>query len=976
VSGSGDDPHAGRVDEPVIRLDQVDHRYGDRTALDGVSLAAPAGRLAGLIGPDGVGKSTLLGLVAGTRRLQSGRIEVLGLDLGDRRQRRSLRPDIAYMAQGLGTNLYPDLSVTENVDFFGRLFGLSPEDRRERIAELLAATGLAPFADRAARKLSGGMRQKLGLCCALVHDPRLLVLDEPTTGVDPLSRRQFWDLLERIRQRHSDMSVLVATAYMEEAEGFDWLGVLHQGRVVATGSPREIQAEREVDSLEAAYVALVAPDLRDGRDGRAGRDVRGVRDAADLDDARDTEAQPDAGRGGEQGGRDGEGEVAVEARDLTRRFGDFTAVDRVSFEIRRGEIFGFVGPNGSGKTTTMKMLTGLLPASEGEARLFGRELDARDRQTRRRVGFMSQSFSLYRELSVRQNLELHARLYLDPAADDADPSERIEAALDRFDLRRVVDETAESLPLGVRQRLSLAVAVIHRPELLILDEPTSGVDPMARDAFWSELIALSRREGVTIFLSTHFMNEAERCDRLALMHEGRVLATGTPGELMHELGADSLEEAFVGALEAEASDGDENEHDDAHEHELDDPDEPDATAPEDRGHRAPARPGSAGRPGRAPRFFDPRRAWAITNRETREIVRDPIRLAFALIAPALLLLADGYGISFDVEDLDFAVLDRDQSLESRRYLESFRGSRYFREHRPLRDEADLEDRLRSGELALALEIPDGFGRELWRGEQPEVGIWLDGAMPFKAETTRGYVQGLHAGFVETHWTRDRGRDPPEPPVRIEPRFRYNQEFESVQAIVPGVIMLILVLIPAIMTAVGVVREKELGSIANFYVTPTTRLEFMLGKQLPYIGVGGLGFVVMLTLTFFVFRVPVEGSLLALSIGALLYVAATTALGLLISTFVRTQLAAIFATAILTTLPATQFSGLLAPVSSLSGAAWIFGRGFPSSWFQQVSIGTFAKGLGTSDLLVPYAALAGFALLYLAGACALLRKQER
>ncbi len=941
---------AGRIevsdaDESVLaRLEHVSHRYGDTIALDDVSLAAPAGRLAGLIGPDGVGKSTLLGLVAGTRRLQSGRIEVRGLDLGDRRQRRTLRPDIAYMTQGLGTNLYPDLSVSENIDFFGRLFGLSPEARRGRIAELVEATGLAPFADRAARKLSGGMRQKLGLCCALVHDPRLLVLDEPTTGVDPLSRRQFWDLLERIRQRRSDMSVLVATAYMKEAEGFDWLGVLHEGRVVATGAPREIQAELGVDSLEAAYVALVAPETREGPATRKGREAEG---------------RPEEGPTEGTSGLDGE--IAVEARELTRRFGSFTAVDRVSFEIRRGEIFGFVGSNGSGKTTTMKMLTGLLPASEGEARLFGHPLDARDRQTRRRVGFMSQSFSLYRELSVRQNLELHARLYLDPTAADVDPGERVEEALDRFDLRRVADETAESLPLGVRQRLSLAVAVIHRPELLILDEPTSGVDPMARDAFWSELIALSRREGVTIFLSTHFMNEAERCDRLALMHEGRVLATGSPAELMDELGGDSLEEAFVGALEDEDEEEDENASE---------------GTPENRERRARALPGSDGRRGRLPRLFDPRRAWAITNRETREIVRDPIRLAFALVAPALLLLADGYGISFDVENLAFAVLDRDRSLESRRYLESFRGSRYFRERRPLQDEEDLENRLRSGELAVALVIPDGFGRELWRGEQPEVGVWLDGAMPFKAETTRGYVQGIHAVYVDAHWTRDRGRDPPTPPVRIEPRFRYNQEFESVQAIVPGVIMMILVLIPAIMTAVGVVREKELGSIANFYVTPTTRLEFMLGKQLPYIGVGGLGFAVMLTLTYFVFRVPVEGSLLALSIGALLYVTATTALGLLISTFVRTQLAAIFATAILTTLPATQFSGLLAPVSSLSGAAWIFGRGFPSSWFQQVSIGTFAKGLGTSDLLIPYAALAGFALLYLAGACVLLRKQER
>ncbi|MHA7838863.1 MAG: ribosome-associated ATPase/putative transporter RbbA [bacterium] len=824
----------GPTEGVVARLEGISHRYGDIAALVDVDLEIPGGCLTGLIGPDGVGKSTLLGLLSGTRRLQSGRLEVADFDLSDRRQRRALRPEVAYMAQGLGTNLYPDLSVRENVDFFGRLFGLSSDARRERIGRLLEATGLAPFGDRAARKLSGGMKQKLGLCCALVHEPRLLVLDEPTTGVDPLSRRQFWELLDRIRARRSAMSVVVATAYMEEAERFDWLAVLHEGAVVATGRPESIQAETEADSLEGAYVSLVAPDSS--------------RPAESLRPDRRSE---------------GDGDLAVEARELTRRFGDFTAVERVSFEIRRGEIFGFVGSNGSGKTTTMKMLTGLLPATEGEARLFGRSLDARDQDTRRRVGFMSQGFSLYRELSVRQNLDLHARLYLE--SDELDPEERVSESLERFDLRRVADETAESLPLGVRQRLSLAVAVIHRPELLILDEPTSGVDPMARDAFWAELIELSRREGVTIFLSTHFMNEAERCDRIALMHEGRVLQSGPPESIVREIGVESLEEAFVRVI---AADGPEEEDS------RGDPDPEDTEQGADPGSSRAADPSDRAR--RGPRLFDPRRAWAVTNREAREIGRDPIRLAFAILGPALLLLADGYGISFDVEDLAFSVLDRDRSTESRRYLEGFRGSRYFEERRPIRDERDLEDRLRSGELAVVLEIPDGFGRELWREELPEVGIWLDGAMPFKAETTRGYVRGIHAGFVDSIWTRDRGRDPPEPPVRIETRFRYNQEFESVYAIVPGVIMLILVLVPAIMTAVGVVREKELGSIANFYVTPTTRLEFLLGKQLPYVGVGMLGFAVMMMLSLLVFRVPVEGSPWALTLGALLYLMSTTA----------------------------------------------------------------------------------------------------
>jgi ribosome-dependent ATPase len=560
---------------------------------------------------------------------------------------------------------------------------------------------------------------------------------------------------------------------------------------------------------------------------------------------------------------------------------------------------------------------------------------------------MSQGFSLYPELTVRQNLELHARLY---GIAGEELAERLAEAQRRFGLERVEDARAETLPLGVRQRLSLAVAVLHRPEVLILDEPTSGVDPMARDEFWEELTHLSRREGVTIFLSTHFMNEAERCDRIALMHEGRVLATGSPDELMRELETDSLEAAFVGALEKEGA----------------------AVAPPEK--EEPLQEGRRRR--RTLPLFDPQRFLAVANREAREIARDPIRLAFALLGPMLLLVVIGYGISFDVEDLRFAVWDRDRSRESRRYLEQFRGSRYFRERPAIRGDADLDRRLQGGDLVLAIQIPAGFGRELWSGEDAEVGIWIDGAMPFKAETARGYARGLHRRFLDDFSRRSRGRDPPAPPVRIESRFRYNQEFESVYAIVPGAMMLVLVLIPAIMTAVGVVREKELGSIANFYVTPTTRLEFLAGKQLPYVAVGFLGFLLMAGLAFLVFGVPVQESFAALAIGALLYVIATTSLGLLISTFVKSQLAAIFATAILTTLPAIQFSGLLVPVSSLTGGAWWFGHGFPSSWFQQVTLGACAKGLGVGDLLLPYGVLGVFAVLYLAVACLMLRKQER
>ena len=460
--------------------------------------------MVGFIGPDGVGKSSLLALISGARKIQAGRVDVLGGDMANTRHRRAVCPRIAYMPQGLGKNLYPTLSVYENVDFFGRLFGQSAAERAWRIRELLTSTGLAPFADRPAGKLSGGMKQKLGLCCALIHDPDLLILDEPTTGVDPLSRRQFWELIARIRRRHSHMSVLVATAYMEEAEGFDWLIAMDAGKVLATGSPHDLKKHTGARTLEQAFIALLPEAKRRGH--------------------RRLVVPPR---------RSEDGVVAIEARGLTRRFGDFTAVDHVSFRIERGEIFGFLGSNGCGKTTTMKMLTGLLPASAGEARLFGQSVDAQALQTRKRVGFMSQAFSLYTELTVRQNLELHARLFHLPTA--RIPA-RVQEMLEHFGLCDVIHTLPESLPLGIRQRLSLAVAVIHEPEILILDEPTSGVDPVARDSFWELLIDLSRQQGVTIFISTHFMNEGARCDRISLMHAGKVLAQDAPAALLRARG--------------------------------------------------------------------------------------------------------------------------------------------------------------------------------------------------------------------------------------------------------------------------------------------------------------------------------------------------------------------------------------------------------------------------------------------------------
>ncbi|HFS5945013.1 TPA: ribosome-associated ATPase/putative transporter RbbA, partial [Klebsiella pneumoniae] len=877
---------------PVALLEHVGQQFGATIALRDISLAIPARRMVGLIGPDGVGKSSLLSLIAGARTIEQGNVMVLGGDMRDMHHRREVCPKIAWMPQGLGKNLYHTLSVYENVDFFARLFGHDKAERELRINELLQSTGLAPFRDRPAGKLSGGMKQKLGLCCALIHDPQLLILDEPTTGVDPLSRAQFWELIDNIRQRQPAMSVLVATAYMEEAERFDWLVAMNAGEVLATGSAAELKAQTGSQTLEQAFIALLP------------------------------EAQRQAHRAVVIPPRDSrEEEIAIEARGLTMRFGNFVAVDHVNFRIARGEIFGFLGSNGCGKSTTMKMLTGLLPASEGEAWLFGQPVDPKDIATRQRVGYMSQAFSLYSELTVRQNLELHARLFHIP---DGEIPGRVAEMCERFMLTEVEDALPADLPLGIRQRLSLAVAVIHRPEMLILDEPTSGVDPVARDMFWQLMVDLARQDQVTIFISTHFMNEAERCDRISLMHAGKVLASDTPQALVEQRGSNSLEEAFIAWLkEAQPS--------------SPVPEEPTSTVASHSGHTAPRQ------------AFSLRRLFSYSRREALELRRDPVRSTLALLGTVILMFIMGYGISMDVEDLRFAVLDRDQTLSSQGWSQNLAGSRYFIEQAPLRSYDELDRRMRDGELAVAIEIPPNFGRDIARGTPVQIGVWVDGAMPNRAETVRGYVQAMHLAWLQEMAGRQSSPQRDTSLISIETRYRYNPDVKSLPAIVPAVIPLLLMMIPAMLSALSVVREKELGSIINLYVTPTTRSEFLLGKQLPYIVLGMFNFFLLCALSVFVFGVAHKGSFLTLTLAALLYVTIATGLGLLISTFMKSQIAAIFGTAIITLIPATQFSGMIDPVASLEGPGRWIGQIYPTSHFLTIARGTFSKALNISDL---------------------------
>ena len=1198
----------------ALTISHLTHRYGKTLALNDLSLTLPRGLTVGLIGPDGVGKSTLLALIAGVRRIQSGELHVLGGDMRKPADRQALSHRIAYMPQGLGRNLYPTLSVYENIDFHARLFGLPARERRARIARLLEATGLAPFPDRATGKLSGGMKQKASLCCALVHAPDLLILDEPTTGVDPLSRRQFWALVADLQRETAGMTVLVATAYIEEAEPFAQLWAMDAGKLLVNAPTREVMAGHT--NLEDAYIRLLPPEKQQGTGG------------LDL-----TPFVPDPRL-----------PPAIEAHGLTKRFGDFTSVDNVSFTIQQGEIFGFLGSNGCGKSTTMKMLTGLLQATSGTAELLGAPVDAGSVATRMRVGYMSQAFSLYEELTVRQNLALHARLYRLGARGKA----AIADALTQFDLADVADVKPSALPLGIRQRLQLAAACLHRPEVLILDEPTSGVDPAARDMFWRHLLRMSREDKITIFVTTHFMNEAARCDRISFMHQGRVLAVGTPAELVAQYQAPNLEEAFVqyllldeaaqkekagetptaaqslavlppplqrsaagegwggGSVRTSSADVETSSATTANEPptaapsptELPPPpvgegggggskkssvasfmsaetastteeglgggsehapttnaglhsdtesappqavnpslppprpsptggggftveesasaeaaatlpppqpspaadasascegggytatesataNEPPAIIADDTPTAAqsptvlpppsqrsaagegweggsarissadvetssattanepptaaqsptvqppPSQRSAAGEgwgggsarissadvetssattanepPTAAPSpaelppppvgegggggskqsstaSFQSLRGWLATIRtfairEGKELLRDHVRTFFALFGPVILMTAVTWGVSFDVGNLAFAVRDRDQSAESRAIVEYFAGSCQFNQLPPLAADADIDAALESSSAKMVIDIPPAFGRDLLRGARPEIGFYLDGAESFNASNLTGYIASILGDYARDQAHAHGIRLPPDA-AQLVPRFRYNPDFKSILAIAPGILMLALSLFPAMMAAVGVVREREIGSIANFYASPASRLQFLLGKQLPYLAAAMLSFLILYLMMRYWFGVPLNGSAAALLTGTLLMCATTTATGLLVSCFTRSQVAAIFITAVGTVMPAMSFSGFLVPVSSLQGGAYIMGKILPSAWYANLTTGTFVKGLGYPDLVREHFILGGYYLIILTLAVLNLKKQER
>ena len=504
---------------PVAQLAGVSQHYGKTVALNNITLDIPARCMVGLIGPDGVGKSSLLSLISGARVIEQGNVMVLGGDMRDPKHRRDVCPRIAWMPQGLGKNLYHTLSVYENVDFFARLFGHDKAEREVRINELLTSTGLAPFRDRPAGKLSGGMKQKLGLCCALIHDPELLILDEPTTGVDPLSRAQFWDLIDSIRLRQSNMSVLVATAYMEEAERFDWLVAMNAGEVLATGSAEELRQQTQSATLEEAFINLLPQAQRQAHQ------------AVVI-----PPYQPE------------NAEIAIEARDLTMRFGSFVAVDHVNFRIPRGEIFGFLGSNGCGKSTTMKMLLGLTAPTKGSFTINGKHFPDDRLEILKGIGSLIEAPSFYANLTGRENLDIIRRI-LDL------PKHAVDDALALVGLTEFENRLAKKYSLGMKQRLGLAEALLGRPPILILDEPTNGLDPSGIHEIRNLIKSLPALYDCTVLISSHMLSEIElMADDIGILNHGRLLFEGELDELRHyalqrDFSADHLEDMFLSMIE-------------------------------------------------------------------------------------------------------------------------------------------------------------------------------------------------------------------------------------------------------------------------------------------------------------------------------------------------------------------------------------------------------------------------------------------
>ena len=929
-------------------------------AIDQLNARIEPGRVTGLVGPDGSGKTTLLRLFAGLLLPTEGRLTVCGAD--PRTELAQLRQDVSYMPQRFG--LYEDLSVEQNLTLYADLFNVVGSEREQAFDRLLAFTDLKRFTDRLAGALSGGMKQKLGLACALIRTPKLLLLDEPSVGVDPISRRELWKMVYELVDQ--GIGVVWSTSYLDEAERCGEVLLLSEGKLLYNGPPKELTnrvagrsflvAGKGTSGRKLLTSALKRPDVLDGViQGACVRLVMkkgfppptpqslGVEDfeikptAPRFEDAfvdllggapKEESALFDSSNVHEST-RDG---VIVEADGLTKRFGDFTAADNISFKIGRGEIFGLLGPNGAGKSTTFKMMCGLLRPTSGQAFVSGLDLYAAGGEARGRVGYMAQKFSLYGDLSARQNLSFFAGVY---GLSGTRRKEAIDRVVTAFHLEPHLETNSSELPLGFKQRLALACAIMHDPAVLFLDEPTSGVDPLTRREFWSHINAMVER-GVTIMVTTHFLDEAEYCDRIGLVYRGRVIAEGTPDELKGSVRSDertepTLEDAFIELVEEfDRSEGRMSAQ--SSERTLPKLDAPTLARRASEGSGSPAmmaQDSSLARRANESSSVSKRgvglwghvrrrRMVALIRKESQQILRDPSSFLIAGVLPILLLFVYGFGVSLDLRRVPIGLVIEQPSPEANSFLASFRDSRYFEVHQ-VHHRASVEEELVSGRLNGVVVLAADFSERLGRGETAPIQVLVDGSDPNTAGLVASYVQLLWANWVQQEslsLSSLANRPRAVPLITTEPRVWFNPEINSYYALLPGAVAIILTLIGTLLPSLVVAREWERGTMEALLTTPTTPLDLLVGKIVPYYVLGLFALTLSVSVTVFGFGVPFRGSILALFLISSAYLAVTLALGLLISTLAKNQFAAGQGALVAGFLPAFLLSGYIFEIDSM------------------------------------------------------------
>lgn len=896
-------------------------------ALSKINAHIKRGHITGIVGPDGAGKTTLMRIMAGLLLPTSGTLSI------------SSGATLGYMPQKFG--LYEDLTVIENLNLYADLRGVLGDERIAAFEQLLQFTDLTRFTTRPAGKLSGGMKQKLGLACVLLGRPDILLLDEPSVGVDPISRRELWKMVNALITE--GMTVLWSTSYLDEAEQCDDVLLMNAGELIYAGPPKLLTDKIAGRSIQIREItenhrqvlqrALHAEEVMDGV--IQGKNVRLLlKDEKKLPDLSALHAGENAELvqvpprfedafidilGGGPGGdsvlanlmapieKTMQCDHVITAENLTKKFGTFVAVDDISFAVKRGEVFGLLGPNGAGKSTTFKMMCGLLAPTSGSAHLLGIDLQKSAHLARQQLGYMAQKFSLYGDLSVQQNLQFFSGIYGLTGKAQAD---KIAEMVDVFELASLLQMKAAELSLGFKQRLALACAIMHEPAILFLDEPTSGVDPITRREFWMHINGLVGK-GMTIVVSTHFMEEAEYCDRVALVYRGQVIETGTPDQLKalvtHEKNPDpSMEDTFIDLIE---------------QHDANNNDETITPPNTNKIIKQSAHSLS---------FInknDGLRRWvALCRKEFYQIVRDPSSILIAFVLPIVMLFIYGFGLNLDSSKIRLGIVMEDTSTEARHLEDAFFDSPFIAATH-FNSRSDAKKELTAGNIRGFVAIQSDFSARLKNHHRiAPIQVIADGS----ETNTASFVAAYATGVWQT-WMQSRSHIKPEL-ISVEPRVWFNAGAISRYFLIPGSIAIIMTVIGALLTSLVVAREWERGTMEALLSTPVKRMELFFSKLVPYylLGIGSMGLCLLISMT--ILSVPFRGSIFLLFIQTSLFLGGALGLGLLLSTTTRNQFNAAQAALNIAFLPAVMLSGFVYEISSMPIVVQGFTYIFPARYF--------------------------------------------